>query len=133
MYPGMDEFPVGAVETEEVGLEVEAVETEEAGLEVEAVAGTQVKGDSEETLLMAPTGGPLSSSLRSSSGCPALSWREWMTAAAISNVEGTAGAGGAELECISVWIVKAWMEWESVKTVARDSGHRFHKHKDEWH
>lgn len=47
--------------------------------------------------------------------------------------EGTAGAGGAEQERISVWIVKAWMEWESVKTVARDSGHRFHKHKDEWH
>jgi hypothetical protein len=71
--------PVGAVETEGVALEVEAVE-------VEAVAGTQVKGDSEETVLMALRGGPLSSSLRSSSGRPVLSWREWTTAAAISNV-----------------------------------------------
>jgi hypothetical protein len=77
---------VGAVETEGVALEVEAVEMEEAGLEVEAVAGTQVKGDSEETVLMAPRGGPLSSSLRSLSGRPVLSWREWTTAAAILNV-----------------------------------------------
>jgi hypothetical protein len=71
---------------EEVGLEIEAVETEEAELEVEVVAGTQVRGDSKETALMALTGRLLSSSLRSSSGCLVLSWREWETVAAMSNV-----------------------------------------------